>query len=257
MRTTWPTTTGPTTTRGWDRTANLLALLALGLAAPFTPVPAAPPAPAPEVRTPAFVPTASVLTEIRDAATDRPAVALTFDDGPDPRWTPQILAALRRHGAVATFCVVSGDLGEHQDLVEAIVRDGHRLCDHTRTHDTSLPDRTPEQMTEEIVGARRDLAVAADVPVRYFRAPAGNWSPAIGELAAAHGMQPLGWSIDTRDWRRPGTAAIVAAVRDDVHPGAVVLLHDGGGERAQTVAAMEQVLPWLTARGYRFTFPTS
>ncbi len=202
------------------------------------------------------VPTPVVRTEMALRAGSPPAVALTFDDGPDPRWTPDVLDLLRRHGAVATFCVVGAQVAAHPDLVRDIVAAGHRLCDHTRTHDEGLAARSAEDMADEIVGARDDLAAVVDAHVAYFRAPGGNWSPDVLELAVGSGMQPLGWSVDPRDWRRPGATAIVEAVQREVRPGAVILLHDGGGRREQTVAALARLLPWLVDHGYGFAFPT-
>jgi peptidoglycan/xylan/chitin deacetylase (PgdA/CDA1 family) len=111
-------------------------------------------------------------------------------------------------------------------------------------------------MEDEILGAGRVMAAAGGgVPVEWFRAPGGAWSPQIVELAATHGMQPLGWTVDPRDWARPGADAIVTFVQKEVRGGAIILLHDGGGPREQTVAALEQLIPWLADRGYRFGFP--
>jgi peptidoglycan/xylan/chitin deacetylase (PgdA/CDA1 family) len=251
-----------------------LAVLVFGLVAPLLPVPPAPPrapvavpaappepaAPPPvrvELVTPGpVVPRAEVLNRLTDGRT----VALTFDDGPDPRWTPRVLAVLQRHGAVATFCMVGHRAAEHEALVEQVVDAGMRLCDHSRTHDDQLPDREQARIADEVVGAGADLSAAAGgAPVEWFRAPGGNWSPEVAGLAADHGMQPLGWNVDPRDWERPDAAAIVAAVqqqlREQAPDGAIVLLHDGGGPRGETVAALEQLIPWLAAQGYRFGFP--
>jgi len=142
-----------------------------------------------------------------------------------------------------------------------VVDAGMRLCDHTRTHDEQLPDRTPEKITDEVVGAQDALSAAAGgAPVEWYRAPGGNWSPEVAELSVDHGMQPLSWNVDPKDWTRPGADAIVAAVqqqmRDQAPDGAIVLLHDGGGPREQTVEALEQLIPWLAGQGYRFGFPT-
>lgn len=241
-----------------DRAAAVVAALTFGLLSIVTPLRTEPPHPKTlAVAAPVLpVPTSVVRTEMALPPGAPPAVALTFDDGPDPRWTPEVLDLLRRYGAVATFCVVGEQVAAHPDLVRDIVAAGHRLCDHTRTHDEGLPTRSAKQLADEIVGARDDLAAVVDTRVAYFRAPGGNWSPDVLELAVATGMQPLGWSVDPRDWRRPGAAAIVEAVQRDVRPGAVVLLHDGGGRREQTVAALERLLPWLVEHGYAFAFPT-
>ena len=251
-----------------------LAVLVFGLVAPLLPplgppavpitAPAVAPAPPPEplpvqvqlVAPAPVVPRAAVLNRLADSHT----VALTFDDGPDPRWTPQILAILKQHGAVATFCMVSRNVAGQEALVRQLVDAGMRLCDHSHTHDELLPERDPERIADEVVGAGRTLsAAAAGAPVEWFRAPGGNWSTEVAELSAEHGMQPLSWNVDPRDWERPGADAIVAAVQQQIGQqapdGPIVLLHDGGGSREQTVEALEKLIPWLAEQGYRFGFP--
>jgi peptidoglycan/xylan/chitin deacetylase (PgdA/CDA1 family) len=251
-----------------------LAVLVFGLVAPLLPplgppavpitAPAVAPAPPPEplpvqvqlVAPAPVVPRAALLNRLADSHT----VALTFDDGPDPRWTPQILAILKRHGAVATFCMVSRNVAGQEALVRQLVDAGMRLCDHSHTHDELLPERDPERIADEVVGAGRTLSAAgAGAPVEWFRAPGGNWSTEVAELSAEHGMQPLSWNVDPRDWERPGADAIVAAVQQQIDQqapdGPIVLLHDGGGSREQTVEALEKLIPWLAEQGYRFGFP--
>lgn len=184
-------------------------------------------------------------------------VALTFDDGPDPRYTPQVLALLAQYRAVATFCMIGAQAARHPELVRTVVAAGLRLCDHTVTHDSHLVDLPEPQIEAEIVDGRADLLAAAgsDVTIDYFRAPAGRWSEPMRQIAARHGMKPLSWSVDPRDWSRPGVARIVTAVRQQVQPGAVIVMHDGGGRRDQTVAALAELLPWLVAQGYQFDVP--
>ena len=224
-----------------------LAVLAFGLLAhtvPFDPGPLHRPAvSAPALPAPPAV--AAVQTTVTGTPSGSLVVALTFDDGPDPRWTPRVLDLLERHGAVATFCVVGDNAERHPDLVERILEAGHRLCHHTDDHDAALAARPRTEIERELVGLRDRLA-----PVTVFRAPEGRWSEALVASAAGLGMQPLGWSVDSRDWRRPGVAEIVRRVQQDVHPGAVVLLHDGGGDREQTIGALELLLPWLAAHCY-------
>lgn len=184
------------------------------------------------------------------------AVALTFDDGPDPATTPRILDLLAEHDVHATFCMVGRLAEAHPDLVRRVVAEGHRLCNHTITHDPGIGARTPDVMHRQLE-ASRDLLerVSGGAAVDYFRAPEGRWSPALVRASAADGMRALGWDVDPLDWTTPGTAAIVDRVQQRVHPGAVVLLHDGGGPRGQTVAAVEQLLPWLADRGYSAVAP--
>ncbi|MCD2190712.1 polysaccharide deacetylase family protein [Actinomycetospora soli] len=200
---------------------------------------------------PAITPTLLTTT----AGTGK-AVALTFDDGPDPATTPRILDLLAQHGARATFCMVGQQAQAHPDLVRRVVAEGHRLCNHTITHDAGIGARPPELMSRQLQASRDVIAqVSGGAEVDYFRAPQGKWSPALVRMSATDGMRALGWDVDPLDWTTPGTDAIVTRVQQRVHPGAVVLLHDGGGPRAQTVAAVEALLPWLTDHGYSFVLP--
>jgi peptidoglycan/xylan/chitin deacetylase (PgdA/CDA1 family) len=203
-------------------------------------------------------PAATVSADLvrRTVRTDR-VVALTFDDGPDPENTPQVLALLAQYRVVATFCMIGAKAARHPELVRAVVAAGMRLCDHTATHNQHLAHRPEPQIEAEIVGGRADLLTAAgsDVTIEYFRAPAGRWSEPMRHIAARHGMKPLSWSVDPRDWSRPGVAQIVTAVQQQVQPGAVIVMHDGGGQRDQTVAALATLLPWLVGQGYQFDVP--
>lgn len=202
---------------------------------------------------PAVVAAPTVLAST--SGEDGPWVALTFDDGPSYRHTPEVLALLERYGAVATFCMVGDQIPGNEELIREVVAAGMALCSHTRTHDLDLPDLPLDQIVAEVVGAQSDLVAVAGVPVHYFRAPGGHWSPSILEVAANHDMQPLGWSVDPRDWTQPGVEAILDAIERQLQPGGVILLHDGGGNREQTLAALEVLLPRLVEQGYRFGFP--
>jgi peptidoglycan/xylan/chitin deacetylase (PgdA/CDA1 family) len=225
--------------------------------------PAPPPAPVPDPGTqPAPVPDPGTQpAPVSDPGTPpRPLivsvaagrVALTVDDGPDPRWTPELLDLLRARGVHATFCVVGEQVRAHPDLVRRIVAEGHTLCDHTETHDKHLPRRSRATIEREVRSAYDDIvAVSGGVRPALFRAPGGNWSPAVIAEAAKLGMRPLDWSVDPRDWSRPGTAAI-AAVVSAAPSGSIVLVHDGGGDRSQTIAALRTAIPALQARGLQF-----
>jgi peptidoglycan-N-acetylglucosamine deacetylase len=213
--------------------------------------------PGPAQARPPVPPPPGVLVEQRGSRSGKPTVVLTFDDGPDPAWTPQVLALLKRYRAKATFCMIGEHARAHPDLVEKVVKAGHRLCDHTRTHPRSVAVLGRGGQRAEIVGGRSDLATVTKARVRYFRAPGGNWSPDMVELASSAKLVSVHWSVDPRDWSQPGVAAIVSTVQNGMHPGAIVLMHDGGGPRQQTVEALGQLLPWLVEHGYRFGFPTS
>jgi peptidoglycan-N-acetylglucosamine deacetylase len=183
-------------------------------------------------------------------------LALTFDDGPDPRWTPAVLDLLRRHRARVTFCVVGEHVAAHPELVRRIADEGHALCDHTWTHDQALTSRPTAVLRTEL---RRtyDAIVAATGGRKplYFRAPAGHWSPRVVAEARRLGLRPLGWSVDPADWRGPPPAAIASRVMQGAAPGAIVLLHDGYGDRAATVTALEAILRALTERRLSLVTP--
>ncbi|MEV7725629.1 polysaccharide deacetylase family protein [Streptomyces sp. NPDC087917] len=185
------------------------------------------------------------------------AVNITIDDGPDPRWTPKVLDVLAEHDVKAVFCMIGPQAKAHPDLVKEVVAAGHRLCDHTMDHDTGMAKKPVAYQQAQILDARRliEEAAGAGAKVDYYRAPGGAFTPESRRIAAAAGMRPLGWNVDTKDFGRPGTAAIVDAVKKQLGNGPTILFHDGGGDRTQTVAALDQVLDWLHEQGRPTGFP--
>jgi peptidoglycan/xylan/chitin deacetylase (PgdA/CDA1 family) len=185
------------------------------------------------------------------------SVALTFDDGPDPRWTPQVLRLLAQHHAKATFCEIGPNARANPGLVKRITAAGHRLCDHSVHHDEQQSHKSVDYNRHEIVDAQREIAAAAGPGAKlwYYRAPGGDFSPAIREIAAARGLRPLGWTVDSEDWKRPGVNVILDNINTELKPGAVVLMHDAGGDRSQTVEALRILLDRLDAAGYTYAFP--
>ncbi|MFD8224201.1 polysaccharide deacetylase family protein [Streptomyces massasporeus] len=183
-------------------------------------------------------------------------VNITIDDGPDPAWTPEVLRVLRDNGVKATFCMVGTQARAHPDQVKAVVAAGHRLCDHTVSHDVTMDRKSKAYQSRQILDAERMITKASGgVRPLYYRAPGGAFTPYSRHLAASHGMRPLGWNIDSKDFERPGTEAMVATVKDEISNGPTLLFHDAGGDRSQTVAALREVLPWLKEQGYSFGFP--
>jgi peptidoglycan/xylan/chitin deacetylase (PgdA/CDA1 family) len=202
-------------------------------------------------------PVAKVAADIAHAS-DRGArgVNITIDDGPDPVWTPQVLRLLKDRGVKATFCMVGTQAQAYPDLVKAVVADGHRLCNHTVSHDTAMDTKSEAYQSQQILDAGRMITKASGgVRAQYYRAPGGAFTPYSRQLAASHGMRPLGWNVDTKDFERPGADTMVATVKREIANGPTVLFHDAGGERSETVAALREVLPWLKEQGYSFGFP--
>ncbi|SOE06910.1 polysaccharide deacetylase family protein [Streptomyces sp. Ag109_G2-15] len=184
------------------------------------------------------------------------AVNITIDDGPDPQWTPQVLQVLKDNGVKATFCMIGPQAEAHPDLVKQVVAAGHRLCDHTVSHDTTMDKKSQAYQSQQILDAERQITKASGgVRPLYYRAPGGAFTPYSRHLAASHGMRPLGWNVDSKDFERPGTDAIITTVKGELHNGPTLLFHDAGGDRSQTVAALRTLLPWLKQQGYSFGFP--
>ncbi len=196
--------------------------------APQPPAPApAPPAPAPPA------PPGSVLH-------------LTFDDGPDPTWTPQVLSVLAKHNAHATFFVLGRAAGAHPGLVADERAAGHSVGNHTTTH----PDLTKLSVADITSQWQRTANVIGGTPCA--RPPYGAVNATVRQVTTGLGYRVQLWDIDTRDWSRPGADVITQRIVDGAHPGAVVLLHDGGNDRSQTVAALDAALTRLDAAGWRY-----
>ncbi|AZO34117.1 MAG: chitooligosaccharide deacetylase NodB [Mesorhizobium sp.] len=199
-----------------------------------------------------------VQSECADG-TGRPSVYLTFDDGPDPFFTPQILDVLAQNGVPATFFVIGAYAAEHPDLLQRMIAEGHEVGNHTMSHPDLSKCGLGEVQREVFEANRAIMGACPQASIRYIRAPYGAWSEEVFTASQIAGLAALHWSIDPRDWARPGTDAIVDAVLASVRPGAIVLLHDGcppddsgtqAGLRDQTVVALSNLIPALHASGY-------
>ncbi|GFJ81793.1 bifunctional polysaccharide deacetylase/glycosyltransferase family 2 protein [Phytohabitans houttuyneae] len=189
-------------------------------------------------------------------------IALTFDDGPDPQWTPQVRRVLDRHGVDATFFVVGAQVARHPNLARQLVADGHELGVHTFTH--PYLGRLPEWRRQlEYAQTQLAIAHATGVRTRLLRFPYSSQPEAVDDAewtmireAGRQGYVVVVNDTDSRDWARPGVEAIVRQATPPAGEGAVVLMHDAGGDRTQTVAALDAFIPAMQARGYRFTTVT-
>jgi peptidoglycan/xylan/chitin deacetylase (PgdA/CDA1 family) len=182
------------------------------------------------------------------------AIALTIDDGPDPVYTPQVLRLLDKYRVTATFSMIGVQVRAHPGVAREVAAAGHLIANHTWSH-PDLAWLARPAVTDQINRATAEIHAVTGQPPAFFRAPYGAWSPAVLRQCARDGMTPLAWSVDPRDWSRPGVASIVANIMGNTRPGSIILEHDGGGNRSQTVAALKQVLPGLQAAGYHFRTP--
>ena len=178
---------------------------------------------------------------------------LSFDDGPGPA-TARILDVLAGAGVKATFCEIGQKVAENPALVQRVVAEGHTLCNHSWDHHSPFDTLAPADIDAEIGQTQQAMVAAAGIAARYFRAPEGRFGAPDGQVLLACQRArtiPLAWGVDSLDWKKPGAAAIVSTVLSTVTPGAVILLHDGGGDdREQTIAALPGIISGLQAAGY-------
>ena len=182
-------------------------------------------------------------------------VAITFDDGPSPRYTPKILALLQRYQAHATFFVLGRKVEKYPQLVQAQLRAGNEVCNHTFDHPRLLKITQPAR-DEEVERTAVDLELLGDkASARWIRPPYSAYDDRFkAYLAHTHGRLVL-WSLDSGDWQGLGRDAIVHNVLDRVRPGAIIIFHDSDetdkADRSPTIAALKMILPALKAAGYR------
>jgi len=186
-------------------------------------------------------------------------VALTFDDGPDPQFTPLVLAELERLGVVATFFLVGERAVAHPDLVRRIIAAGHALGSHSRTHPE--PSSLGWRVIADFTGGRRDVERAAARHVTLFRPPKGYVSKRERWAIDLARVNPWLWTIDTADWEPGATVGAIVGATASIGAGDVVLLHDAicgplapeALDRSATVGALAGIVDRATARGLRFT----
>ncbi|HET7489943.1 MAG TPA: polysaccharide deacetylase family protein [Acidimicrobiales bacterium] len=184
-------------------------------------------------------------------------VALTFDDGPSPTWTPQVVQILAEKGVHATFCLVGDMVRKRPELTRAIAGHGHTLCSHTMDHPEHLDELPAEQAAAEVTAGMDILASVAGQPVPLFRAPAGRTTPAVNDLVHARGARVLAWTVDAEGSEHRSAQELLARIMAGLKPGAVILLHDGGGNRDTTVEVLGPLIDTLRAAGWQFATPTS
>ncbi|MER6381272.1 polysaccharide deacetylase family protein [Streptomyces sp. NPDC001250] len=179
---------------------------------------------------------------------------LTFDDGPNPDYTPHILDTLDKYDVRAMFFVCGECVADYPELVARMADEGHVVGNHTWTHPL-LTTLNRKQIHSEMKRTSDIIEHTYGEPPQWFRAPYGAWNRAAFQLGAEMGMEPMAWTVDTTDWMEPGTDTIIDRVESGAAPGVVVLSHDAGGDRSETVHAIREWLPYLLDSGYHLTVP--
>ncbi|MYX37498.1 MULTISPECIES: bifunctional polysaccharide deacetylase/glycosyltransferase family 2 protein [unclassified Streptomyces] len=196
---------------------------------------------------------------VRTAGPRARTIALTFDDGPDPRWTPKILDVLRRHHAHATFFVVGTQIAAHPEIVRRILAEGHEIGVHSFTH-ADLGTLPQWQRSLELRQTQLALAGATGKTSSLLRPPYSSKNAAVTNqdwsairAASGDGYLTVLSTLDSGDWRRPGVDRIVADSVPRSTAGQILLMHDGGGDRSQTLKALDPLLSALADRGFSVT----
>ncbi|MFK4544747.1 cellulose synthase/poly-beta-1,6-N-acetylglucosamine synthase-like glycosyltransferase/peptidoglycan/xylan/chitin deacetylase (PgdA/CDA1 family) [Streptomyces tendae] len=186
-------------------------------------------------------------------------IVLTFDDGPDPTWTPQVLEILEKYDVPGTFFLVGSMVSRHPGIVRDMVEQGNEVGVHTFTH-VDLSYQSQARVTREIEQTQLALAGAAGITTTLFRAPYSsqtdaidNYSWPVYESLGEDGYTSVFIDTDSDDWKRPGVSKIVEWATPEDGEGASVLFHDAGGERSQTIEALPKYIEKMQAKGYTFT----
>lgn len=184
-------------------------------------------------------------------STDEKVIALTFDDGPHPTLTPQILDVLDEYDAKATFFVVGSMAKAYPSVLKEVSRRGHEIGNHTYTH---LAESTGgcEKLKKEIIDTELTILEVALQQTKLFRPPTGYICKNAVKMTGELGYKTIVWDIDTRDWAHTSPQKILSEVQKNARNGSIILFHDFIGKDSPTVKALRLVLPWLQGQGYRF-----
>ena len=180
---------------------------------------------------------------------DEKKIALTFDDGPHPRYTEEILSILEKYGVKATFFAIGENVTYYPETFEKIRRAGHEIGNHTFSH-PHLHQKDHGALAKEIQAAEDVLGSTPDI--KLFRPPEGVCSDTVCGAASEMGYTIILWTVDTRDWSHPNPDTIVEKVQQSVKSGDIILFHDYIADPSPTPEALDKIIPALLGQGYRF-----
>ncbi|WP_353855164.1 polysaccharide deacetylase family protein [Bacillus sp. Bos-x628] len=188
-----------------------------------------------------------------DMRAERKKIALTFDDGPHPVYTNQILDVLKEHQVNASFFVIGSRIHAYPEIAQRIVKEGNELGNHTMNH-TYFDLLSSKEIKQELKESAAHIASLQPSGPLLFRPPGGRLNMKSFRILTKQGYDVVMWSFtqDPKDWSRPGAHKIASRIIEHIQGGDIILLHDGGGNRKQTVEALKQVVPVLKKEGYQF-----
>jgi peptidoglycan/xylan/chitin deacetylase (PgdA/CDA1 family) len=215
------------------------------------PSPATSPTPKPADQPLVFAPPTQFRSQIvyKASISNSKVIALTFDDGPTAE-TLKILAVLQKHHVVATFFCLGANLRENPEIAKQVVKAGNAIGNHTWHH--FYHNVTEKTASDEIDNTGVHIYRATGAKSLLFRPPGGRLNNGFVDYAKKKNYVVVMWSIDPKDFLQPPAAAITRTVLSQATSGAIVLLHDGGGDRQQTIEAVSAIIPKLKQQGYRF-----
>ncbi|MFD1447979.1 polysaccharide deacetylase family protein [Oceanobacillus profundus] len=188
-------------------------------------------------------------------ASDQNQVALTFDDGPDPRFTNEVLDVLNQYDVPATFFLLGSRAAAYPEIVTRIQNEGHVIGNHTYFHPNLVDEADLGTLEQEVIRTEDELYDMIGYRTHLFRPPYGFLYDELVEQLARMNYSVIGWTVDSLDWQEDPPEVIASNVLDIMHPGAIILMHDGAerdGDRTNTIESLHQIIPTLQQQGYEF-----
>lgn len=191
------------------------------------------------------------MTLIHEVRTSHKAIAFTFDDGPNPDYTPQVLEIFREVAGRATFYMIGEHIEKYPETMRAVIAEQHEIGNHTYSH-PKLSELGTEERKSELERTEKLIADATQRKTATFRPPYLDYNDDIADMVKSYGYKTIGAvNMESRDWEQPGVDHIVETSRSVIGNGSILLYHDGFGDRSQTIEALRILVKELAAEGYR------
>lgn len=182
---------------------------------------------------------------------DKMMIALTFDDGPHPRYTPEILDILKEYDIRATFFAVGENIEAYPEVTKRCIAEGHEIANHTHTHE-DLSKNSFDTVCREVITAQKTIYENLNYKTTLLRPPGGLYNKTVVNVAAKLDYTLVLWNIDTRDWAHTPSDKIADKVLSNIHPGDIILMHDYIAKNSPTPEALRKIIPALLEKGYKF-----